>query len=179
MITDRTDDRRAAFGHVLRAVVPCLAALTCLMITGGCSMQTDASVNHTDAPPDFALNVLVVGPPDEANPLRKTSRYLLESNRTLRAIRGSRATNLTFPPIARRLGRSDVNSLARLVARHHLMAEPTSPLAEVADDGNGKRAVLYELEITAHGRVHRYRTTPPESPPTIRLVAELARLADR
>ncbi len=168
---------RGAFRHRQQAALACLAALAFLADAGGCSSRTAAPLNGTKTPPDFALNVLVRGPLDETNRLRQTSRYVLESNRTLRATRGRGAIPLTYPPIARRLGPAQVESLVRLVARHHLMVEPTSPSAEAAAAPGAGPEVIYELQITSNGQTHRYRTTPDESPPTIRLLTELVRLA--
>ncbi len=177
MTTDGDRDQRGARRNGQRPALAWLAALALLGGAGGCSTPAAVPSSGTDTPPHLALNVLVMGQPDATNGLRRTARYVLESNRTLRVAHGREAIRLTYPPIARRLGQAQIASLVRLVVDQHLMAEPTSPLAEAS--GRGEKAdVLYELEIASDRRTHRYRTTPDESPPTVRLLAELVRLAD-
>ncbi len=156
-----------------------LAVAACAGVLAACAPRAQPASHR--ATPDFAVVFLVRGEASSANLLRQTSRYVLEANRSLRSVRGAAATRRTYPPLRRRLTAPETESIFDHLRRHQLLAEPTSPGADQkaagADDDPDAQTVIYELSITAHGRTHRYATTPRESPPTIQLLKMLAQYA--
>lgn len=139
---------------------------------GGCTKNTPLTGRtHPALPTDFALRFHVAGSANSDNLLEKTSQYVLEPNRHLHVALGAGATARFYPRLTRVITRDEYYDLSRHVFSHHLMAEPTSPGVRVSHT-----PVRYELEITAHGRTHRYATTAAESPPTLQLLKSLANL---
>jgi len=126
---------------------------------------------HPALPPDFALRLHVTGKSDSDNLFHRTAQYVVEPDRQLRVALGAGAKIDYYPRPTRILSRAAYYDLSQHVHRHHLMAEPAS-IGSEADDVD----VRYEVEITAHGRTHRYTTTPDESPPTLGLLRRLAGL---
>ena len=152
-----------------------LAVAACAGLLAACAPR--AQPGAWQAPPDFAVVFLVRGEASSTNVLRQTSRYLMEANRSLRAVSGAVATRRTYPSLRRRLTAPETESIFDHVRRHQLLAEPTSPGAEQRAADPGTERVIYELSITAHGHTHSYATTPRESPPTIQLLKLLVQYA--
>ncbi len=145
-----------------------------LVLVIGClsACQTDtAPSTHPMLPPDFALRFHVLGKPSSDEPLRQRSQYVLEPDRGFHVAVGAGAVIDYYPPLTARISRVEYYDICQHVMRNHLMAEPTSPA--VIDGTPGLR---YDVLIIAHGRTHRYTTTPPESPPTVQLLRKLTEL---
>jgi hypothetical protein len=156
-----------------------LCLLLLLAPLHGCvEPNRDPALAKIAMPSDFALELTVHGDPAASDPLRQPSQYVLEPNRRLRAVTGLPAGARSFPRLVRVLSPADYEALYQIIDDAHLMVEPTSPGAEALRAGKAPESpALYELRIHAHGRTHRYATTPTESPPTVRLHARLAELA--
>ena len=127
-------------------------------------------------PPDFALQLQVSGHAGTEDPLRRSSLYVLEPNRRLRMAIGSDADKTSFPTVIQILSPSAFEAIFRFVETQHLLAEPTSPVADQAMIDRASHEVIYHVEIYTHSRLHRYATTPTESPPTVQLLAKLIEL---
>ncbi len=175
-------------------VMPALVVLATVAFIPACASTRAASTSADDrrapraAPADFAIDLLVVGhgtaPQAAPDPAAHTTRYVLEPDRTLRVGVGPGAAVGGFPPPWGRLARGDVADLWRQIQRDHLLAEPTSPMAEVelvqagGDPWRLRPDVpLYRVRIAAGSAEHTYWTTADESPPTLALLIRLRRAA--
>jgi len=99
---------------------------------------------------------------------------VLLPNRRLHVALGYNLPQGFYPPLARIISRAEFEAIVRLVQRHRLLAEPTSPLAESPrPQQQPPPAVLYHVDMSAGGLINRYHTTPQESPPTGELLAML------
>lgn len=160
------------------------AAVLLAAILGACAAPP---VTHETqrVPGDFALDVLVIAAAggqgsNNTDAAHRTARYVLEANRRLHVGLGPGAAAGGFPPAWRMLEPADAADLWRQVQRDHLLAEPTSPIAErQLAQAPGEAAALrppqpmYRVRIMAGGREHRYWTTPAESPPSEALLRRL------
>lgn len=145
---------------------------------------TPRTLNPQQVPANFALDITIIGEATANGHAWRTARYVLEPDRTLRVGVGPGAATGGFPPIWRRLSRSTIAELWRQINRDHLLAEPTSPLAEAAlrqanQDVQRLRARerLYRVRINAGGDEAAYWTTQHESPPTASLIHALRKAA--
>ncbi|MDX1681970.1 MAG: hypothetical protein R3336_02510 [Phycisphaeraceae bacterium] len=170
--------RRRSVGAVL------LAALLVLLspLLAGCESQTKPI--GVAVPDDFALVIVVTPKVSTRHPLLRPRRLTLTIDRQLRMARGDAAPWVTHPPVARRLGPIQLESIWNQIRARHLMSEPTSPYAMALRQSSAPagatalKATLYEVTIRAWGRTHRYATTPSESPPTANLLRQLITYAD-
>ncbi|MCC7147082.1 MAG: hypothetical protein IT443_11610 [Phycisphaeraceae bacterium] len=172
-------------------------AVTLLLAVHGCA---GTPTDDQNVPPDFALELTVktvqpaaqvegdvasanrLGVPNE-QAMRQPSQYVLEPNRRLHVAIGPYATERYFPGVTRLLKPDDMQTLWQIIRSHHLLAEPTSPKAKALLDNDSQtqptqQEVIYRVRIRASGRIAGYATTPEESPPTVRLLAELVRLRE-
>jgi hypothetical protein len=159
------------------------AAVLLLATLASCATQpVRHDARHT--PGDFALDLLVIAAAEsnasnDSDRLHRTARYVLEPNRRLHVGIGRGAVVGGFPPAWRMIEPADVADLWRHVHRDHLLAEPTSPLAEqqLAEAGDAANLrppqPIYRIRIIAAGREHQYWTTPQESPPSTALLRRL------
>ena len=149
-----------------------------LIVSVGCLPSgRDPRLAHLPIPPDFALNFFVAGQPDSRDPMRRPSRYVIEPDRRLRVTVGRDAGDVGLPPAVRTLGPEEFDQVVLFVQALHLTAEPTSPAAERSRANPTENAVVYHVEIYGRDRLHRYATTPAESPPTVQLLAQLVALS--
>lgn len=165
-----------------------------LALTSCVSPHQDKRLSRIEMPSDFAVEFNVRGDSAAEDPMRQSAQYVVEANRRMRVISGSRAETRTFPRFLRDVTPTEFEALWAHVRDANLMAEPTSPGAEgygqppttapapppaEAPDTAGAPAesgALYTVAITARGRTNRYATTPSESPPTASLLAMLLEL---
>jgi hypothetical protein len=130
-------------------------------------------------PPDFAIEFHVLVRLDLQPGKRRPAHFVVEANRDLRVSRRARTAGRTYPPRLRRLSYDEYESLYALVWYNHLMAEPTSPVAQRFLQGQRDVRVLYDVAVSAHGRTQHFVTTPGESPPTAQLRARLEQFAGK
>lgn len=158
-----------------KGLKPLSVPLAMVLVVGlqGCD-RTENLVGraHPALPPDFALRFHVSGGVGSNDFLYKTSQYVVEPNRQLRMAFGAGVTADDYPNLVRRtISRAEFYDLSQHIDRHHLMSEPTSVGSEAPDV-----TVRYKVEITSHGRTHRYATSPAESPPSVQLLRLLIAL---
>jgi len=156
----------------------CAPLLVCLTLLAACtSPARDPELEQLGVPPDFAVDLYVRAARGESsdNPLRQTSKTVLEANRKLRVAVGDAARANYYPKIVRIVDAPQVEQAYAIVHNANLMIEPTSPDAEAIQSGT-KTGVLYQVTLTAFGRTHTYATTPTESPPTAQLLKKLVDL---
>lgn len=128
-----------------------------------------APPHNLQYPADLAISIYVIGEPGAKDPLRRTSMFVLQPDRSLFAGRGLQVDSGYRPPLLGRITATQFESIVRIVRDHSLIAEPTSPGSAPEEHPS----VAYEVDITAWGMINRYRTTPHESPPTTQLLAQL------
>ncbi len=142
---------------------------------GACSQTpNNAGLSHYMLPPDFALLLHVDGERATNNPLRQTAQYLVEPNRAFHAAVGGNIAADFYPQPIKTISREEYYDLAGHALANQLMAEPTSPRSQFVD-----ARVVYTVELRSHGLLHRYTTTPEESPPTVQLLKRLVSLLPR
>ncbi|MBH07301.1 MAG: hypothetical protein CMJ20_13405 [Phycisphaeraceae bacterium] len=127
-------------------------------------------------PSDFALQVHINGQADSNEPHRLRSQYILEPNRQLRVALGVDATGNYFPKPARKLTFDEVQTLYRHIYHLHLMSQPERRGTSSHTTNRADNSIRYQIQITAHGRTHRYITTLHKSPVTLRLIRLLIRM---
>ena len=151
--------------------------LVSLAVLCGCAADDAPPLRNQTVAGDFSLSVHVAGDGHDPEPMRRRAQFVVQPDRMLRLATGPAASPDTFPRPYRRLSPAEFASLYELVARNHLLAEPTSPIAagSEADD----QAVILRVAITAGGRTNRYATTAAESPPTAALLARLVALIEK
>ena len=139
--------------------------------TTSCPVARSAAV-----PNDFALQVHIDGQADANEPHRQRSQYILEPNRQLHVALGAAATDNYFPKPARKLTFGEVQTLYHHIYHLHLMSQPERRGTSWHTTNRADSPIRYQVQITAHGRTHRYTTTPDKSPATLRLIRLLIRM---
>lgn len=168
-----------------------------LALSPGCSAQRraryDAAVVAEQPPADFWLAVTVLkAPADTASraasyqriPLaRRPARYIIESDRVLRAAVGSGASDETFPPETRQLTEQEFQSLwamlrgSSLVQNEHPATVGRAPQAATIG-----AATIYVVAFSIDGdrRTLALEAEPnaaPSAPDAAKLVERLGALA--
>lgn len=143
---------------MVRAALLIVAGIAAGIVLAGCGRPAWHSDEHDPVPADFSVVFTVLSDDDAtADPLRMSSHYVLESDRTLRVALGPGAAGRTFPPPTATLSPGQVESLYRIVQRHGLLE-----VLDAAPESPGD-PVRYRIAITSNGGQRRYVTTPEAS----------------
>lgn len=137
------------------------------------SAGPDIDFKDPTRPANLSIQFNVVGEAAPGDPLRQTSMYVLEPDHRLRVALGYRAQKSFYPAVVRTISAGEYDAIVRFVYARHLMAEPTSPIGEAAEQQGHNPPVLYRVDLSAWGLVNRYVSTAEESPPTAELLMML------
>ena len=161
--------------YALRFLPLCLLA----WVMAGCvDPAVDEMLHSTEPPADFTVEVVVRGEPGATDRLRRSGRYLLEADRTIRVMHGLEAVIKTYPPAVDEVSPAAQLELYRFIKERNLMAATTTPDAKAALGRRGPGPTVYLVEIIAGSDAHRFQVTPEESEAAVDLLSRMIELGD-
>ncbi len=163
--------------------IPRLSALSWIVLAtfliAGCTNPASRFETAETAPPDFALAFTVsvtgaqaaVWAPD-GDPLTTPSQTIIEPTRAMRVALGPGSTANYFPTVTRTLSPQAFDAVHRLAHEAGLLDGDGAIPADAED----KPAVIYDIEIHAHGRSRLVSISPDHSPAAADLLKLLVAL---
>lgn len=154
-----------------------LGLLACVL--AGCiDPAVDQQLMTAEPPADFTVEVVIRGEPGANDRLRRSGRYLLEADRTIRVMHGPVAVTKTYPPAVDEVTPDAQLALYRLIKEQKLMEATTTPDAKAALERRGPGPTVYLVEIIAGADAHRFQVTPEESEATVALLSRMIELGE-
>lgn len=154
-----------------------MGLLACLL--AGCvDPAVDQKLMMAEPPVDFTVEVVIRGEPGATDRLRRSGRYLLEADRSMRVLHGPVAVTRTYPPAVDEVSPEAQLELYRLIKEKKLMEATTTPEAKAALGRRGPGPTVYLVEIIAGADAHRFQVTPEESEATVALLSRMIELGD-
>ncbi|MCC5828148.1 MAG: hypothetical protein JJU36_01750 [Phycisphaeraceae bacterium] len=166
-----------------------LALTTTTGLLSGCrSTDGFADLSSESVPPDFSLVMMIRGPADADDPVRRPAQYVLDPARRLRAAVGPAAVEGLSPPVIRTLSPRDRDAVWAIFVRSGLadrMDRDNAPGGRTADRADNDRAQRdippqdserLTLRVQAFGETRIITTSWDGDPDVVDIARVLVRL---
>lgn len=161
--------------HALLAMLLVACSAPGLVTLGGCATAFDAPPG--ERPDDFGVLLTVYPTEHRTEPSLRPARYAVEPDGLLRAEVGNGVATQGFPPIARRLEPSELDTVYALTRDSGILADGAVRVPGTGVYEQPESGAVSVLEISINNRVRAYELPVDQNASVTPLIRELARLS--